>query len=102
MVKILEQVVQGSGGCPISGGVYGQAGWGFEQAGQVEGIPAQDREGGTTSRASRSPSSTNHSMRILNLDFSDSNKHNASVLLWKYFFILRGNLLCLSQLLVVH
>lgn len=60
--KVLGQVVQGSGGCPISGGVQGEAGWGFEQTGQVEGVPAQGTEGGTTPRSSRSPSNPNHSI----------------------------------------
>ncbi|PKU36866.1 hypothetical protein llap_12830 [Limosa lapponica baueri] len=28
------------GGCPIPGSVQGQVGWGFEQPGLVEGVPA--------------------------------------------------------------
>ena len=31
------------GGCPIPGSVQGQAGWGFEQPGLVEGVPAYGR-----------------------------------------------------------
>lgn len=39
-----------------------------------------------------------NSISILNLDFSDSNKHNASVFLCKFFIIIfRGKMLCLSQ-----
>ena len=36
----LEQVAQRGCGCPIPGSVQGQAGWGFEQPGLVEGVPA--------------------------------------------------------------
>ncbi|KAK4816011.1 hypothetical protein QYF61_011001, partial [Mycteria americana] len=36
-------VAQRSCGCPIPGSVQGQAGWGFEQLGLVEGIPAHGR-----------------------------------------------------------
>uniref|UniRef100_A0A8C3KN86 Protein CASP n=1 Tax=Calidris pygmaea TaxID=425635 RepID=A0A8C3KN86_9CHAR len=42
-----EQVAQGSCGCPIPGGVQGQAGWGLEQPGLVGGVPAQGRGVGT-------------------------------------------------------
>jgi len=35
--EALEQVVQRSCGCPLPGSVQGQAGWGFEQPGVVEG-----------------------------------------------------------------
>ena len=34
-----EQVAQRSCGCPIPGSVQGEVGWGFEQAGLVEGVP---------------------------------------------------------------
>ena len=39
----LEQVAQRSCGCPIMRSVQGQIGWGFEQPGLVEGVPAHDR-----------------------------------------------------------
>ena len=39
----MGQVAQISCGCPIIGSVKGQVGWGFEQAGLVEGIPAHSR-----------------------------------------------------------
>jgi len=39
----LEQVAQGDCGCPIPGGIQGQAGCGFGQAGVVVGDPAQSR-----------------------------------------------------------
>jgi len=35
-------------GCPLPGSVQGQIGWGFEQPGLVEGIPARDRGVETT------------------------------------------------------
>jgi len=35
-------------GCPNPGSVQVQAGWGFEQAGLVEGVPAHGRGVGTT------------------------------------------------------
>ena len=38
-----EQVAQRGCGCPIPGSVQGQAGWGFEQPGRVEGVPAHGR-----------------------------------------------------------
>jgi len=38
--EALEQVAQRSCGCPLPGSVQGQAGWGFEQPGLVEGVPA--------------------------------------------------------------
>ncbi|KAK4814803.1 hypothetical protein QYF61_027248 [Mycteria americana] len=37
--EALEQVAQRSCGCPVPGSVQGQVGWGFEQAGLVEGWP---------------------------------------------------------------
>ena len=36
--EALEQVAQGSCGCPLPGSVQGQVGWGFEQPGLVEGV----------------------------------------------------------------
>ena len=39
-----EQAAQGSCGCPIPGSVQGQAGWGSEQPGLVEGVPAHGRD----------------------------------------------------------
>ena len=41
--ETLEQVAQRSCGCPISGSVQGQVGWGFEQRGLVEVVPAHGR-----------------------------------------------------------
>ena len=37
---MLEQVAQRSCGCPLPGSVQSQAGWGFEQPGLVERVPA--------------------------------------------------------------
>jgi len=34
-------------GCPLPGSVQGQVGWGFEQPGLVEGVPAHGRGVGT-------------------------------------------------------
>ena len=45
--EALEQVAQRGCGCPIPGSVQGQAGWGFEQPGLVEGVPAHGRGVGT-------------------------------------------------------
>ena len=42
-----EQVAQRSCGCPIPGSVQGQVGWGFEEPGLVEGVPAHGRGVGT-------------------------------------------------------
>ena len=39
----LEQVAQGGCGCPIPGGIQGQAGCGSEQPGLVVGDPAHSR-----------------------------------------------------------
>ena len=47
VVRTLEQVAQSSCGCPIPGSVQGQAGWGFEQPGPVEGGPAHGSRGGS-------------------------------------------------------
>ena len=41
----LEQVVQGGCGCPIPGGIQGQAGCGFGQPGLVVGDPAHSGGG---------------------------------------------------------
>ena len=41
--EALEQVAWRSCGCPLSGSVQGQGGWGFEQPGQVAGVPARVR-----------------------------------------------------------
>lgn len=38
--EALEQIVQRSCGCPIPGGVQGQAAWNSEQPGLVESVPA--------------------------------------------------------------
>ena len=40
----LEQVVQRDCGCPIPGGIQGQAGCGSGQLGLVDGDPAHSRE----------------------------------------------------------
>jgi len=42
-----QQVAQRNCGCPLPGGVQVQAGWGFEQPGLVEGVPAHSRWVGT-------------------------------------------------------
>jgi len=34
-------------GCPLPGSVQGQVGWGFQQPGPVEGVPAHGRGVGT-------------------------------------------------------
>jgi len=39
----VEQVAQRNCGCPIPGSVQDQVGWGFEQPGLVEGVPAHAR-----------------------------------------------------------
>ncbi|KAK4827836.1 hypothetical protein QYF61_021973, partial [Mycteria americana] len=41
--EALEQVAQRSCGHPIPGSVQGPVGWGFEQPGLVEGVPAHGR-----------------------------------------------------------
>ena len=41
--KTLEQVSQRNCGCSIPGSVQGQVGWGFEQPGIVEDVPAHGR-----------------------------------------------------------
>jgi len=38
--ETLEQIAQSSSGGPITGNIQGQVGWGSEQAGLVEDIPA--------------------------------------------------------------
>ena len=45
--ETLEQVAQRRDGCPIPGSVQGQVGWGFVQAGLVEGVRAHGRAVGT-------------------------------------------------------
>jgi len=45
--EALEQVAHGSRGCPLSGNIQGQVGWGFEQPGLVEGALAHGRGVGT-------------------------------------------------------
>jgi len=48
MVRIYSTAAcQRSCGCPLPGSVQGQVGWGFEQSGLVEGVPAHGREVGT-------------------------------------------------------
>jgi len=43
----LKKVAQRSCRCPLSRSVEGQAGWGFEQPGVVESVPAHGRDGDT-------------------------------------------------------
>jgi len=43
--EALEQAVWRSCGCPLRGSVEGQVGWGSEQPGLVEGVPAHTRAG---------------------------------------------------------
>ena len=45
--EALEQAAQRDCGCPLPGSVQGQVGWGFEQSGLVEGVPAHSRGVGT-------------------------------------------------------
>jgi len=45
--EALAQVTQRSCGCHLPGSVQGQVGWGFEQPGLVEGVPAHGRGVGT-------------------------------------------------------
>jgi len=46
-VVILSLILMVGNGCPIPGSVQGQVGWGFEQPGLVEDVPAHGREVGT-------------------------------------------------------
>ena len=41
--EALAQGAQRGCGCPIPGSVQGRVGWGFEQPGLVEGVPAHGR-----------------------------------------------------------
>jgi len=43
--EAVAQVAQRSCGCALPGSVQGQVGWGFEQPGLVEGVPALGRGG---------------------------------------------------------
>jgi len=45
--EALAPVAQRSCGCPCPGSIQGQVGWGFEQPGLVEGVPAHGRGVGT-------------------------------------------------------
>jgi len=45
--RVVELVAQRSCGCPLPGSVQGQVGWGFEQPGLVEDVPAHGRGVGT-------------------------------------------------------
>jgi len=45
--EALAQVAQRSCGCPLPGSVQGQVGWGFQQPGLVEGVPAHGSAVGT-------------------------------------------------------
>ena len=40
----MAQAAQRNCGCPISGGIQGQVGWGFGQLDIVEGVPVHARE----------------------------------------------------------
>jgi len=44
---MLEWVAQRGSGGPIPGNIPGQVGWGSEQPGLVEGVPAHGRGAGT-------------------------------------------------------
>jgi len=59
--EALEQVAQRSCGYPLPGSVQGQVGWGFEQPGLVEDVPAHGR-GGWNQMIFKVPSKPNHSM----------------------------------------
>jgi len=41
--ETLAQVTQSICGCPLPGSGQGKVGWGFEQPGLVEGVPAHGR-----------------------------------------------------------
>jgi len=56
--EALAQVAQRSCGCPISGSVQGRIGWGFEQPGLVEGVPARGSGFGTGWSIRSPPSQT--------------------------------------------
>jgi len=43
--ETLEEVAQRDCGCPLPGGVQGQAGWGCEQPGLLGGVPLPIAEG---------------------------------------------------------
>jgi len=45
--EALAQVTQRSCGCPLPDRVQGQLGWGWEQPGLVEGVPARGKGVGT-------------------------------------------------------
>jgi len=45
--ETLAQASQRSCGCPLPGSVQCQTGWGFEEPGLVEGVPAHGSGGGT-------------------------------------------------------
>jgi len=45
--ETLEHVAQISCGCPLTGGVQGQIGWGVEKHGLMEAVPAHGRGVGT-------------------------------------------------------
>jgi len=57
---MLEQVAQGSCGCPLSRGDQGQAGWGFEQLDLEGSVPAYSRE--LELGISKIPSNPKHSV----------------------------------------
>jgi len=46
-MRVVRHWHQRSCGCPLPGTVQGQGGWGFEQPGPVEGVPAHGRGFGT-------------------------------------------------------
>jgi len=46
--ETLAWVAQRGGRCSIPGNIQGQAGWGFEQPGLVEDVPAHCQVGGWT------------------------------------------------------
>jgi len=63
--EALEQAAQSSCGCPLPGSVQAQVGWGFEQPGILEGVPAHGCSNlfpGWNLTTFSVPSNPNHSM----------------------------------------
>jgi len=61
--EALAQVAQRSCGCPLPGSVQSHTGWGFEQPGLVDRVPACGR--GWNQMIFKVPSNPNHSVMIL-------------------------------------
>jgi len=64
--ETLQQVAQRGCRCPLPGSVRGQDGWGFEQSGLAEGVPAP-WQGCWNLMIFKVPSNTNHSMILRSL-----------------------------------